>query len=499
MKKNVGYLLGVLLSVFVISSCTDVYKEADAESEEVVVPPGETYTAQRKYTLNVVYYVPADMMEFDDWHYRLSGITLHMQNYFYENINRYMHLSGEAADKFKFGLEVNDVNPDFVKIHFIKSTRNCIDMREKNLPEMAQEVLDYFNQRPELKKSNHYLVYMPAYEGSFVKHYYPSADQGMVFAGSDTDRFKIKYFDSPRARASFLYDLGYILKAFCQACFVPESNSGLDSPFLSLMGSTEVQGAKSNTAASGPTFMLPSYNCLKYTSRITSGSSFVAGTPDKIRLMVWDAMYLKGTQLFNDDYSYDPFDVTIDEVQILSKAGIDTAIVTSTSTLLSVMEADTLHIRCSFSTMAELSGVVLFDDPWRTYEYPQKWRVDLDEDENYESGWDAYGMYVSSTMFTNTGGNSYVVDFTIPMANFSACLGRNPRGATEVFNRELRFRFIGKNGMAYPHVATSLKGAFEPPLRNVYEVTSKKFSVGVTNEFVYLHDIATRYGTWEEK
>ena len=177
MKKNVGYLLGVLLSVFVISSCTDVYKEADAESEEVVVPPGETYTAQRKYTLNVVYYVPADMMEFDDWHYRLSGITLHMQNYFYENINRYMHLSGEAADKFKFGLEVNDVNPDFVKIHFIKSTRNCIDMQEKNLPEMAQEVLDYFNQRPELKKSNHYLVYMPAYEGSFVKHYYPSADQ----------------------------------------------------------------------------------------------------------------------------------------------------------------------------------------------------------------------------------------------------------------------------------------------------------------------------------
>ena len=53
--------------------------------------------------------------------------------------------------------------------------------------------------------------------------------------------------------------------------------------------------------------------------------------------------------------------------------------------------------------------------------------------------------------------------------------------------------------MAYPHVATSLKGAFEAPLRNVYEVTSKKFSVGGTNEFVYLHDIATRYGTWEEK
>ncbi|MFR7875239.1 MAG: hypothetical protein ACLU4J_01965 [Butyricimonas paravirosa] len=84
-------MLGVLLSVFVISSCTDVYKEADAESEEVVVPQGDVHCTEKIY-LNVVYYVPADMMEFDDWHYRLSGITLHMQNYFYENINRYMHL-----------------------------------------------------------------------------------------------------------------------------------------------------------------------------------------------------------------------------------------------------------------------------------------------------------------------------------------------------------------------------------------------------------------------
>ncbi|MFR7808159.1 MAG: hypothetical protein ACLU4N_02040 [Butyricimonas faecihominis] len=72
------------------------------------------------------------------------------------------------------------------------------------------------------------------------------------------------------------------------------------------------------------------------------------------------------------------------------------------------------------------------------------------------------------------------------MANFSAMLRSEPRGATEVFNREL-LRFIGKNGMAYPHVATSLKGAFEPPLRNVYEVTSKKFSVGLQmNLFIYM-------------
>lgn len=485
MKKNLGYLLGVLLSFFVISSCTDVYREDDAEEEEVVIPPGETYSAQRKYTLNVVYYVPADMIEFDDWHYRLSGVTLHMQDFFYENLNRYMHLSGEAANNLKFGLEVNDVNPNFVKIHLIKSSRNSADMQEKHLPEMAQEVLDYFDQHSELKKSNHYLVYMPVYEGCFVKHYYPSADQGMVFAGSDTERFNIRYFDSPRGRATFLGDLGYILKAFCQACFVPESTSGLDSPFLSLMGAHDVW----TTTSTAINYMSPKYNCVNYSGFI-SGSTFSAGTPDKIRLMAWDAFYLKGTQLFNENYSYEPFDVKINDVQILSKAG---NIVVVSSKPLTVVEEDTLHVRCSFSTSAELNGVLLLDDAWRTCDYPRKWVTELDKDENYESGWDAYGIYVNAAMFKKDG-NDYVVDFVFPMANLGK-MGQEPNGSTAKYNRELRFRFIGKNGMAYPHAPTSLKGAFESPLRNVYEMTPQRKNW----VYFYLHDIATRYGTWSEE
>ena len=116
MKKNVGFLLWILLSIF-ITSCTKTYREADAEKEEEIVPPGETYTPEQMHNLNVVYYVPSDILEIENWHYRLSGMTLHIQNYFHENFMRY------RVDK-KFGLELNDANPEFIKIHYIKSTKS---------------------------------------------------------------------------------------------------------------------------------------------------------------------------------------------------------------------------------------------------------------------------------------------------------------------------------------------------------------------------------------
>ena len=173
MKKNVGFLLWILLSIF-IASCTDVYREADSEKEEEIIPPGDTYTPEKIHNLNVVYYIPSDIEEIEDWHYRLSGVTLHVQNYFYENFMRF------RVDK-KFGLELNDVNPDFIKIHYIKSKKSYLDMQERNISQMAQEILDYFEQNPGLKQSDHYLIYMPEYKGCFIKHYYPSEKEGLAF------------------------------------------------------------------------------------------------------------------------------------------------------------------------------------------------------------------------------------------------------------------------------------------------------------------------------
>lgn len=469
MKKNVGFLLWIFLSVF-IASCTDVYKEDNSEKEKEIIPPGETYTPERKYNLNVIYYVPADIQEAEDWHYRLSGLTLHIQNYFYENFMRY------RIDK-KFGLELNDVNPEFVKVHYIKSNKLSLDMQQKNISEMAQEVLAYFEQHPELKQSDHYLVWMPEYSGSFISHYYPSTNQGMAFCGCVNDRFKISYFESARARATFLGDLGYVLKTFAQACFLPESDTGLDSPFRALMGATDLSKSGSSTV----TYKQPIYNCYYYSGGTSSGSSFTSGTPDKIRLMLWDVRFLAGTQLFNDDYSYEPFEVEIKDVDIRSKYGAEST------------ETDTLHVKCRFSTPEELVGVLLLDDPWRTYTLPAKvWDTTKDMDGLYESGWDAYGVYVDQAMFKKEG-DIYEVEFEVPMVNHHNMPREN--NSTVAFNHELRFRFIGKNGMAYPHPFTSIKGDFDSSLRYVYQVKGG----GSYGNYYYNHDIGTKYGFWERE
>lgn len=478
MKKNVGFLLWVLLSV-IIASCTDVYREADSEKgEEDIVPPGETYTPEKKYNLNVVYYVPSDILEIEDWHYRLSGVTLHIQNYFYESFMRY------RVDK-KFGLELNDVNPEFVKIHYIKSSKKHMDMKESDIQEMGQEVLDYFKQNPDLKQSDHYLIYTPEYDGSFIKHYYPSEKEGMAFCGCDNTRFKIRYFDSARARATFLQKLGFILKTFAQSCFVTESNSGLESPFKSLMGSSKRYSSSGKNQ--------PIYNCIDYSgTNSLSGSSFTAGTPDKIRLMIWDVRYLSGTQLFNDDYSYEPFDVDIREVTIRSKYSAQ-----------SVVAEDTLMVHCKFMTIPadiDLAGVVLFDDPWLTYNAVTNKRDEtIDMDEMKESGYDAYGVYVEGAQIREEEGVQEVI-FYIPMANHLNMLESSiSNGINSMRKHELRFRFIGKNGMAYPHAPVSIKGPFDTLLRNIYEVTG----VAATTKpevipYHQKHDVATRYdGFWE--
>ena len=223
----------------------------------------------------------------------------------------------------------------------------------------------------------------------------------------------------------------------------------------------------------------PMYNCRNYSGYMAS--SVQTGTPDKIRLMIWDIRYLTGTQLFNDDYSYEPFDVEILKVDIASKEGV------------LIAEEDTLHVTCEFKCPVELAGVLLLDDPWRTYNVEaKKWDTSLDKDEMYESGWDAYGVYVEQSNIEKVG-DVYKANFTLALGNHLNL----PQAANSntTITHELRFRFIGKNGMACPHVPTSIKGPENSLFRNYYKIIAKKLP-GVFSPY-YVHDIAETYGTWK--
>lgn len=486
MKKNVGFLLWILLSIF-ITSCTKTYREADAEKEEEIVPPGETYTPEQMHNLNVVYYVPSDILEIENWHYRLSGMTLHIQNYFHENFMRY------RVDK-KFGLELNDANPEFIRIHYIKSNRRQAEMQEKNASEMAQEVLDYFKQNPEAKQSDHYLVWMPKYEGAFIKHFYPSDKEGFAFCGVDYTRWNPNYLKSSRAMAAFLTDLGLVLKTFAHSCFAVNGNVGSDADFMSIMGA--------NKRGSSIAKSQPIYNYKHYAGTGGSSSSFTAGTPSKIRVPIWDVRYLSGTQLFNEKYSYEPFEVVIEDFKVKSWTGANFVVENDTARaeVNFVVPQDTLRITCKFRTEpadVELAGVTLFDDPWLTYDVTGKRDSKMDEDEMEDTGFDAYGMYMDAVSFTKEG-DCHVVEFVYPMVNHLNMLLTETSVSTET--HELRLRFIGKNGMAYPHAPQSIKSVEE--MRYKYKVTGVRAQTKpVEVPYYQKHDIVEKDfygGTWGE-
>lgn len=432
MKKKVKLLFLMLLSVW-IGACTDLYQgDREEDVAEVIPSPSETYKPEKTYNLNVIYYVPADVDSVENWHYRLSGVTLHLQDFFEQNMKRY------KIDK-TFGLVVNEV-PEYVKIHYIKSTRSASGMREEDMKEMSAEILDYFGQNPNEKSSNYYLIYMPQYEGSFYGHYYPSTEEGMAFCGCDYSKYNIRYVTSSRARARFLVGLGTLIHELGHAFFLTENSQGVEDAYLSLMGWNEY-------IASGSLFINtdPMYYYDSYTGSFPQGGSYVAGTPDKIRLTEADVKCLDQNQVFNDSYSNESFEIDLRDIKISSVKNPQN------------LEKDTVFVKCQFTSTIKLAGAILYCDPWRTY--ANRTTVpdpDTDRDENWDSGGDGYGFYVDGSEIQSLGGDMYEVEFAYPMGRLLST--SKPYDGAKGMDAEFRFRFIAKGGKLYPNPAVSIKG-----------------------------------------
>lgn len=438
MRKNVKLLLFLFLSVW-IGACTDLYQGDENEDVVEVIPAvGANYTPEKAYNLNVVYYVPVDADTVENWHYRLSGVTLHVQDFFRQNMKRY------KVDK-TFGLVVNEV-PEYIKIHYIKSTRNASAMGEDHMKEMAAEIQDYFKKNAGEKSGNYYLVYMPKLnEVPFYGHYYPSPEEGMAFCECDYTKFNIRYVNSSRARARFLEGLGTLIYELGHAFFLTENSQGLEDPYMSLMGWNKFL---SESSIAPLTF--PNYYYESYTGRFPSGGSYVPGSPDKIRITEADARCLDQNQVFNDSYSNDPFEVVMQDIKLSSVKNPEN------------LQKDTVFVKCKFTSTTKLAGAILYCDPWRSYAngttVPDP---TLDRDENYESGGDAYGFYVDGVEIKDLGNSSYEVEFAYPIGRLFSTSRPFVALGEKGMEAEFRFRFIAKGGMLYPNPAVSIKGPNE--------------------------------------
>lgn len=443
MKKYVRWALLMLLPVFMLA-CAKLYDGDDPTEDIALLPPGKIYTPEGKYNLNVVYYVPADVDTLARWHRRMSGITLHTQKFYKENMNRFMY-------EKTFGLVVND-NPEYIKVHYIKSKKNSSAMQEKDIAGMTEEIMTYFKENPTEQTSNHFLVYMPKYKGSFMGVGFRKSegstltapDLAFAFAGCDALKFDIKYFPSAKARSLNLASLGEVLYQLGRSFLLTNNNGKNAQATYSLMGTELIKFSNSYTTT---------YYHMRYKE-----------TPDKIRLTETDAMRLNQIQMFNEEHTYKDTRVTMEKVDLR-------------------YENDSLIlVNMSFRSPDEIVAAIIYNDPWRSFRNNATRDTTIDQDPLVDSGGDAITYYVRDL---KKEGDLYQASFVLP---WDEMMSTSKYAFAERINAEIRFSFVGKGGIPYPHPGIGVKGTFDEKIRGTYLIYREAHEIISTDPYVFTPD-----------
>ena len=189
MKKLLLPLAVVIGLVLCFTNCektdTPIDKEPNDKKDDAKVL-GD-YTSTYPYNVNVVYFIPADSEPLPDYHRRLSGIMLHMQDWYRKEMK--FNGFGERT----FGLEVNEVDENYVRIIVVKGKEGKASYPyEGGGTKAGAEIENYFTQNPEEKASDHTIVFIPSLEG---EHGWNAG--GVPFYGMGRTCYVLdyKYFD----------------------------------------------------------------------------------------------------------------------------------------------------------------------------------------------------------------------------------------------------------------------------------------------------------------
>lgn len=160
--------LAMLIVMFFCASCTKGGQmPTPSPSPEVPIPPVETpkvsgptpgtFTSDRQYNLNLVYFIPTDAPAIIDYQKRLSELMLWGQNWF----KTQMSLNGYGNKTF--GLFAN-ASKTSIKIITIYGTKGKADYPYSGgAGAMQAEINAYFTANPSQKTSDHTLVIIPRY------------------------------------------------------------------------------------------------------------------------------------------------------------------------------------------------------------------------------------------------------------------------------------------------------------------------------------------------
>lgn len=397
--KNYIYYLWILFMSFGFAACNSDDDEQNDEllpefTEERGEEPGTEYTVEEgaKY-LNVFYFVPQDMEPVEDWHWRLSGVMNHVQDFYGTNLSKYY-----GVDQ-NFKLLRNQANSSYVKINLIRGSKPAASYT--TVYHVQYEVEEYLRSHPEDKSSHHSVVLLPKYNGAPTGVAYgydatniPNECIGIV--ACDGAEFNVKYFRYVQYRKAYLNDLGEVIRA-----------TGL---------------------AMGLTYNAPGKYDV-YSSVTTGQTSEYAQNPDKWRLTPGDREFLIHSELFQEDVDYsDISDVNINNVSI-------------------TVENGNLKLSCLFSSTIKPVAFVVYNDFFRATEkgmYSEEAEL---MNENMSTVKDA--LMTVTTEISSLGMNMYSVMVEMPTTDIPEEYLEALSGQ-EYAKAELRFRMIHENGTCTP-------------------------------------------------
>lgn len=313
MKKLLVIISLVITSTLLYTSCN---KSEDPIDKIIDENPDDglllgDYISDYPNNLNVVYFVPSDSEPLADYHRRISGIMLHMQDWY----KKEMEFNGFG--KKTFGLEVNEKDANYVRITVVNGEKGKLSYPYEGGGSKAGAEIDaYFAAHPDEKASDHTIVFMPSIEG---EHGWDAG--GVPFYGMGRSCYVLdyKYFD-----ISTWMDGTDEGKSNWIGGTIHELGHGLNLPH------------NQHLATDG------------WVSMMSWGNHDYNYTPNNIHLTKASAAILNNCQVFTKDASKVFYDVypshTIKSFRIYA-------------------DETNLYLRCKFTADNPVNAVIAFNDP----------------------------------------------------------------------------------------------------------------------------------------
>ncbi|AWW31577.1 hypothetical protein DN752_16395 [Echinicola strongylocentroti] len=254
----------LILAGFFYQGCTLENNVNPVEEEEIEkeLELGN-YESDYNYNLNVVYFVPSDIEPLANYHERLSGVMLFMQDWFEDEMTA-LGFPGKT-----FGLLKSEVDPSYVKVILIRGEGGQDDYPYQGGGSSAgAEIRQYFQAHPAEEASDHTLVFMPSRTGGngWDAGGVPFYGLGKWCYALDYLHFDMSYWQDGSRQGDELWIGGTI----------HELGHGLNLPH-------NKHKATDN-----------------WTSMMSWGNHEFNDTPDQVKLTLADALILNNNQVVNE-------------------------------------------------------------------------------------------------------------------------------------------------------------------------------------------------------